>query len=82
MTVAELIEQHLGPNWWEREHDGTALAALLDRVMEEEDCKPVEAFIRIEDATAWTVHRLRPYADYRHYKDFIRLLLPVYLETP
>ncbi len=34
MTTAEIIEQHLGPNWWEREHDGTALAALLDRIQD------------------------------------------------
>ena len=34
MTTAELIQEHLGPNWWEREHETTALAVLLDRLME------------------------------------------------
>jgi len=36
MTTADLIAELLGPNWWEREHDQTALCAVLDRVMEEQ----------------------------------------------
>lgn len=34
MTTTDLIREHLGDRWWEREHDGTAILAVLDRIRE------------------------------------------------
>lgn len=52
MTTADLIAEHLGPEWWKREHDQTALCALLDRVMEEDGVgvwKAVQTICKIAD---------------------------------
>lgn len=34
MTAKAVIEGLLGPKWWKRRHDDTALCALVDRVRE------------------------------------------------
>lgn len=51
MTTQALIEELLGPNWWEREHDQTALCAVLDRVRE--NLKEGETVWELVTDAAW-----------------------------
>jgi len=47
MSTADLIASHLGERWWEREHDGTAILSLLDRLMEWHGMRLEEAHMTI-----------------------------------
>jgi len=57
MTTADLIASHLGPDWWDRTHDDTALLSLLDRIMEERECEPDSLAAKIAHAATNTASK-------------------------
>lgn len=59
MTTADLIREHLGERWWEREHDGTAILALVDRIREVEETTIEETLHRIYLYTADTIYNVQ-----------------------
>lgn len=67
MSTAILITEMLGPNWWEREHDLTALGALLDRVMEVEGCDRLKAYTKIHKET-WVYEKFRGELDWSPFR--------------